>query len=184
MKTSKRFAVLATSAVITALVLAPASAQQSGHKSGKPQAGTMMPGAGMGGQDGMMGKKGMQGPGNMAGRGPMMGQGGMMGGRGMMGRGGMMGGAMMGMMHRNMHRKMMRHMKGMRGFKRAKTFNAQDIARIVNGKLSMRGLTRLKAANVKIKDDKTATADIVSPSGELIAKIRVNRKNGKAAIIE
>ncbi len=70
------------------------------------------------------------------------------------------------------------------GFKRAKALSAEDVRRIVDGRLSMRGFSRLKAANVAVKDDNMATADVVTAKGELILKITVNRHNGMTKIIE
>ncbi|MCF6197845.1 MAG: hypothetical protein L3J67_00350 [Hyphomicrobiaceae bacterium] len=48
----------------------------------------------------------------------------------------------------------------------------------------MMGFTRLKASNVKIKDEKAATADLVTAKGELIAKLSINRNTGMAKIVE
>ncbi len=161
MKTTKPLAAFAVAALLATVPLVPANAQQAGHHPGA--AGKAMPG-------GMAGMKG--GAGMMMGKMGMMGKGGMMGKMGMMGKGGMMG---------MMHKKMMGHHMGIT---RTKPLSAEGIGRVVNGRLSMLGLTRLKAANVKIKDDKTATADLVTAKGEMIARLSVDRQSGMSKIIE
>ena len=179
-----------------------ASGPASDHHPGQPQAAEKVPaspqgqGAPMG--PGMMMRQGQMGPGKM-GPGMMMGQG-QMGPGLMMGPGMMMGSGMIGagMMHPGMmmghhrHHGMMgpwmmgRHgmMMGGWGHGRRLSFSAQDVKRIVDGQLALRGLKHLKAGPVKIVDGDTASADVVTKDGSLALRLRVDRNTGYAVIAE
>ena len=155
-----------------------AAAQQSGmqgQQSGKPQ------------MHGMSGMSGMMGQGGMMGMSGMMGQGGMMGMSGMMGRGGMMGQG--GRMHMGGMGRMMKMRKKMMGkmfMTRKKPYSNADIRRIVDGRLATHGFSKLMAGDVTDgpSEANTAVVSVVSPKGELLFKVEVNRKTGMAAIIE
>ncbi|HSR54723.1 MAG TPA: hypothetical protein VLN73_00675, partial [Alphaproteobacteria bacterium] len=127
----------------------------------------------------MMGR-GMMGPG-MMGRGMM--------GPGMMGAGMMHPGMMMG--HHPHHGMMGPWMMGghgmmMGGWPRGRRvhLSADDVKRIVDGRLAWRGLKHLKVGTVKVVDDDTASADIVTKEGSLAVRLRVDRNTGHAAIVE
>jgi hypothetical protein len=120
------------------------------------------------------------------GQGMMMGQPGMAGGQGMgvkmgaMGKGqGMMAGSMMGKMM-----KMSKKMMGRKFFVRAKPYSNEDIKRIVDGRLAMHGFSGLKAGMVKDAGMNMALAEIVSPKGEFLFRVKFNRKSGMAVIVE
>jgi len=106
-------------------------------------------------------------------------KGGMMGG--MMGKKGHQGGMMRQMqkMHKNM---MAKHFVA-----RQKAFSQNDIKRIIDGRLASNGFSRLKVGEVKEdgKDnDNFTVVDVVSGSGEYLFRLRVNRQNGKAMIVD
>ncbi len=64
------------------------------------------------------------------------------------------------------------------------SLSAEDVKRIVDGRLALRGLKHLKAGPVKIVDDDTASADVVTKDGSLAVRLRVNRNTGYAVITE
>ncbi len=165
-----------------ALLVAPmAMAQPTGQAGGMPmKAGQMQKMQGQMGKGGagMAGKGGMGMMGGQAGAGGM-GMMGMRGGMGMKGGMGGMRGMMMGGMMKRMRAMMMAGM-----LKRAKPLSAKDVRRIIDGHLSMMGLSKLSARNVKIVDDKTSTADVVAPKGEVIMHLKVNRRMGRMMIVE
>ena len=92
------------------------------------------------------------------------------------------GGGMMGMMGRmaNMRKMMMAR----DGLVRQHELSLEDIRRVVDGRLSLLGLSALKAANVKPADPSAATADVVTRRGETVFKARVNRKTGAISIVQ
>jgi len=137
---------------------------------------------------GGMGYMGM-GPGGMGYMGMGPGRMGHMGmGPGMMGGGMMYPGMMMG---HHPHHEMMGHGMGHHGLMmggwvhgRGLSLSADDVKRVVDGRLALRGLKHLKAGPVKIVDDATATADIVTKDGSLAVRLRVDRNTGFAVITE
>ena len=162
MRITKRNTVAAL-AVVVMLATPAALAQSGGQSGGMPmKSGQMQQ---MGGQM-AHGSAGMAGKGGM---GRMGMQGGMGGMRGMMG----------GMMMKRMRAMMMAGM-----LKRAKPLSAEDVRRIIDGHLSMMGFSKLSARNVKIVNDQFATADVVAPKGEVILRLKVNRKMGRMMIVE
>ena len=161
---------VAALAVVVMLATPAALAQSGGQGGGMPmKSGQMQQ---MGGQMGASGMAGMAGKGGM-------GQMGMRGGMGMQGGMGGMRGMMGGMMMKRMRAMMMAGM-----LKRAKPLSAEDVRRIIDGHLSMMGFSKLSARNVKIVNDQFATADVVAPKGEVILRLKVNRKMGRMMIVE
>ncbi len=117
-----------------------------------------------------------------------MGKGGKMAANARMDQGGMgmMKGPMPGMRGRMMDG-MMKRMRAMMMagmMKRAHPLSAEDVRRIIDGHLSMMGLSKLSARNVKVVDEKTATADVVAPKGEVIMRLEVNRAMGRMKIVD
>jgi hypothetical protein len=143
--------------------------------------GTQAQGSPMG--PGMMGPGMMMGPGQM-GPGMMMRQGQMspgmmMGGRGMMGPGMMMG--------HHAHHGMTGHhgmMMGLWSRGRGIYLSANDIRRIVDGQLAWRGLKRLKVGAVKVVNNDTVAADIVTREGSLAVRLHVDRRTGRAVMAD
>ncbi len=133
---------------------------------------TMTPGSTMKGQG-----KAQQGMGQG------MGQGHGGAGSGSMMKAQKMGGMkMMGQMMR-MRKKMM----GKMFMVRKKPYSNADIKRMIDGRLAKHGFSKLLVGDVKNgaeKMPKTAIVSVVSPKGELLFKVEVNRKNAMAAIIE
>ncbi|MDH3580628.1 MAG: hypothetical protein OEM91_08385 [Hyphomicrobiales bacterium] len=107
---------------------------------------------------GMMGQK--------KGQGRMMGQ-------GQMGQGGMMG-------------RMMQHdMKGhAAGFKREKALSTDEVRRVIDGRLAVSGLSRLKAGTAKDVGETATEVDVVTEKGDMVFRLKVDRKTGRAVIIE
>ncbi len=149
-----------------------ASAQQSetmGQDNGMKQSGEMnKQGNGAGMNKGM--KKGMK-KGMGQGMGHGMGHG--------MGKGSMM--KMQGMM------KMRKKMMGKMFMVRKKPYSNADIKRMVDGRLAKHGFSNLMAGDVADGTEGkpgTAIVNVVSPKGEFLFKVEVNRKNGMAGIVE
>ena len=102
------------------------------------------------------------------GRGMHMGSG--MMGPGMMGRG-MMGSGMMGMM-------------GQRGHMRDRNLSADDVKRVLDGRLAWQGLKRLKVGKTKVVDDDTVAAEIITKENSLVVRLKVDRHTGHAVIAD
>ncbi len=155
--------IIATTAIISIAVISPLSATAQAQ-----QNSTMTPGSTMKAQN-----KSQQG----------MGQGhGGAGGSGMMKPKKMGGMKMMGQMM-----KMRKKMMGKMFMVRKKPHSNTDIKRMIDGRLAKHGFSKLLAGDVSNGADtmpKTAIVSVVSPKGELLFKVEVNRKNGMAAIIE
>ncbi len=193
---NKSLTKLASIAIVIGAFSLPAAAQQmmqpgTGMGQQNQSPGTMMaPGQGnQGMRPGMMMGQGNQGmrPGMMMGQGNQGMGPGMMMGRGMMGGmgPGMMGGMGPGMM--GMGPGMMgmgRGMMGGMGFSRETPFTPQEITRIIDGRLVMRGLSRLKAANAKKGEGNIVTADVVTAKGELVMRLKVDSTTGRATIVK
>jgi len=117
-----------------------------------------------------------------------MSQDGSMQGRGMQGgkmRAGRHGGGMMKNMR--MMKKMQKKMMGKMFMVRKKAYTNADIKRMVDGRLAAHGFSRLIAGDVKDGSSETARSavvSVVSPKGEFLFKVEVNRKTGMAAIVE
>ena len=168
-------------------MMGPGMMQQPGMMGpGQMGYGMMGPGMMMGGR-GMVGSgmmtPGMMGPGMMMGGSGMMNPGMMnpgmmMGGRGMMGPGMMGRGMMMG--HHGHHGPMM----GLWGHGRRIYLSADDIKRIVDGQLAWQGLKRLKVGAVKVVNNDTVAADIVTKEGSLAVRFHVDRHSGRAVIAD
>ncbi len=127
------------------------------------------------GQNGQAGMKNMQGSGMSAGMGP----GAMMNKHGKGGKG------QMKMMGRMM--KMRKMMMGKMFMVRKKPYSNADIKRLIDGRLAKHGFSSLMAGDVVDGSDQmpgSAIVNVVSPKGEMLFKVEVNRKNGMAAIIE
>ncbi len=145
-----------------------ANAQQSetmGHDNSMKQSGSMNK---QGKSAGM--KKGM-GQGMGMGMGQGMGQG--------MAKSSMM--KMQGMM------KMRKKMMGKMFMTRKKPYSNADIKRMVDGRLAKHGFSNLMAGDVANGAEGkpgTAIVNVVSPKGEFLFKVEVNRKNGMAGIVE
>lgn len=155
--------VIAAATILSIAVFSPLSATAHAQ-----QAGTMAGNA----QQGMMKK---QGHGNAG----MMKKSGM----GKMGGMNMMGG--MKMMGRMM--KMRKKMMGKMFMVRKKAYSNADIKRMIDGRLARHGFSKLLAGDVTNGSEEmpnTAVVSVVSPKGELLFKVEVNRKNGMAAIVE
>ena len=146
---------LATVALVSTAILTPTMAAQNAP--GQMSPGMAGPGAGM-----MAGGKGM---------GMKMGA---------MGKG---QGMMMGAMMKNMM-KMRKKMMGRKFFVRARPYSNEDIKRIVGGRLAMHGFSNLRAGAVKDAGANAALADVVSPKGEFLFRVKINRKTGMASIVE
>ncbi len=149
--------------------MTPGSGPSSGMMSNMPQAGNMGPGVG---RPNMMGQQGSFDP-------RMMGPG-MMGlgiiGPGMMGPG-MMGADMFSMMHGAMPG------SGMMA-NRARPFTEQELRRIVDGRLALRGLSRLKVGAIEAIDDTAYTVDIVTLDDSLAVRLTVDKQSGQITNIE
>ncbi len=144
------------------------------HKTG--QAGKA--GKGMSGTPG--GMSGMAGQGGKKHQGGQGGMGGGMGGK-MMGQGGQ--GGMMGMMGRMA--KMRKMMMGKMFVVRENPYSNADIKRLIDGRLAKNGFSNLLAGDVKDgAKPMAALVDVVSPKGEFLFRVRVNRKNGMAKIVK
>lgn len=155
---------------MAALLATPTAHAQAGGKDMTMQQGQM------GQMQQMQQMRGQMGKGGEMITNARMGQGGM----GMM-KGPMSGmrGRMMGGMMKRMRAMMMAGM-----MKRAHPLSAEDVRRIIDGHLSMMGLSKLSARNVKVVDEKTATADVVAPKGEVIMRLEVNRAMGRMKIVD
>ncbi len=105
---------------------------------------------------------GMMGPG--MGHGPaMMGHGPGMGhGHGMMGRGGKSGCGP----------------DAMGGSSVDKELSAEDVTKILEGRLAWRGNDRLKVGKVEEKDEKTIIAEIVTVDDSLVKRLEFDRRTG------
>lgn len=173
--------IIAAAAVMVIAVATPqgsiAFAQDAGAKkqeSSMPKAGNM--------QGGNMSQGGNMQQGGMAGQGGKKHKGGKGGmGGGMMGKGGQAG--MMGMMSRMA--KMRKKMMGKMFVVRSKPYSNADIKRMIDGRLAKNGFSNLLAGDVKDgAKEQAALVNVVSPKGEFLFKLRVNRKNGMAKIVE
>ena len=170
LKVMTKNTLIAAVTVLSIAVIAPLSATAHAQQSGATgQTGGMN-------QSEMMKKPG-------AGMGAGMGKGGMaksgMGPAGMMNKHG--NGGMARMM------KMRKKMMGKMFMVRKKAYSNADIKRMIDGRLAKHGFSKLIAGDVVNGSDempKTAIVSVVSPKGELLFKVEVNRKNGMAAIIE
>ncbi len=162
MKSKTLLPAITAAAFISAATLAPASASQSstdhGHGQGPAQA---MKGSGSGA---------------MMGAGKPMGMGSNMGA---MGKNMMKSPMMQGPMMKNMRKKMMSRMF----FAREKPYSNDDVKRIIGGRLAMHGFSGLRAGTIR-DDGDNALSDIVSPKGELLFRVKFNRKTGMATIVE
>ncbi len=200
---------VATATILTVAIAAPqgsiAFAQSTDtqtEQGKKTETDGMMKKESMAGQDDMMKKDGMKKKDGMSkkmgkdGGKAMMGKSGTMGkggkghkkGKYMMGRDHKGGKAMMGKRHpggMGMKGKMRKKMMGKKFMVRAKSYTNADIKRIVDGRLARHGFSNLLAGGVQDGTKEiTAVVDVVSPKGEFLFKVRVNRKTGMAAIIE
>ncbi len=167
--------------VLAATLLATTAPAQPAQQGGMPM---------MEGRQGMMG----QGQGMMGGQGaasPMRpgaapharrgaGPTGQMGQMGHMNQG---GGMMMGGMMRNMMTRMMGNARH-GDFTRARPLTAEEAARIIDGRLALKGLSRLRAKDARVKDDKAVEAKIITTGGEFVMRVRVDRMSGRISIIE
>ena len=93
--------------------------------------------------------------------------------------------SMMGNMH--MMKKMRKRMMGKMFMVRKKAYTNTDIKRMVDGRLATHGFSRLIAGDVvdgSNEPSRSAIVSVVSPKGEFLFKVEVNRKTGMAAIIE
>jgi hypothetical protein len=178
----------AVTMIITGVALAQAPGSQPGtgadHHPTDPKAsekpgatGAQAQGSPMG--PGMMQQPGMMGPGMMRGGRGMMGPG-MMQQPGMMGPGMMRGGRSMMMGHHGHHGPMM----GAWGQGRRIYLSTDDVKRIVDGQLAWRGLKRLKVGAVKVVNNDTVAADIVTKDGSLAVRLHVDRHTGRAVIAD
>ena len=107
-------------------------------------------------------------------------------GSGMMGSG-MMGPGMMGpgMMGSNMMPMMPGAMFGNRMIaSRARPFTGQEVRRIVDGRLAVHGLSRLKVGTVEAADDTTFTVDIVTLDDSLAVRLTVEKQSGRVMSVE
>lgn len=95
---------------------------------------------------------------------------------------GMMGMMMEHMMDRGMMRGGM--MGPGAGFHRDKPLSNADITRVIDGRLALAGLSRLKAGTVKDAGEDAAEVEVVTQKGELVAKLKVDRKTGRAAVVD
>ncbi len=115
----------------------------------------------------------MHGSGQSGMMGNMMG--GMMGGgqSGMMGNmmGGMMGGGQSGMMGNMMG-------SATNPCAAEKDLSAEDVKKIIEGRLAWDGNKRLKVGEVKKKGDDAYTVDIVTIDDSLVERLEVDRKTG------
>ncbi|MCF6320995.1 MAG: hypothetical protein L3J32_04420 [Rhizobiaceae bacterium] len=90
---------------------------------------------------------------------------------------------MMGMMKQM--QKMRKNMMSMNFVVREKPYSNDDIKRLIDGRLAKNGFSRLMAGDVADgKKEGAALVDVVSAKGEFLFKVRVNRKTGKAVIID
>lgn len=148
---------------LSALLAVAGVIDASAHPTGTPGTGmtgnmggsAQMPGPGMMNQDNMP-MSGQQGM-------PMMGQSGMPMMRGMMMDGGYMHG---------------------RSMRRDRPFSSDEIKRIIDGKLALRGFTRLKVGGVEENDENTFVVDILTLDDSLAAKLTINRQSGHISGVE
>lgn len=70
------------------------------------------------------------------------------------------------------------------GFGREKALSNDEVRRVVDGRLALMGLSRLKAGTAKDAGEKAAQVDVVSEKGDMVFRLKVDRKSGRAAIIE
>ena len=103
----------------------------------------------------------------------------MSGGMGNMGKNMMKSPMMKGSMMHKMRKKMMSRMF----FAREKPYSNDDVKRIIGGRLAMHGFSGLRAGAIR-DDGDNALGDIVSPKGELLFRVKFNRKTGMATIVE
>ncbi len=148
-------------AFLSTATLTPALATQSGMEHGQnmKSQGQAMKGAGSG---------------TMMGGGKAMGM-----NMGAMGKNMMKSPMMKGSMMKSMRKKMMSRMF----FAREKPYSNDDVKRIIGGRLAMHGFSGLRAGAIK-DDGDNALSDIVSPKGELLFRVKFNRKTGMATIVE
>ena len=74
------------------------------------------------------------------------------------------------------------HARGV--FKREKAFSLDDVRRIVDGRLAWYGLSRLKSGELKEVGGNDVHVDVVTPKGEMVFRLRVNRRTGHTALID
>ncbi len=144
--------------------MTPGSGPNAGMMNNMPQSGNMGPG--MGGST-LGGSDMMEGHGNFDPR--LMGP-------GMMGSG-MMGSNMMSMMHGSMSG------HGMMA-SRTRPFTGQEIRRIVDGRLAVHGLSRLKVGTVEAADDTTYAVDIVTLDDSLAVRLTIEKQSGRVMNVE
>lgn len=109
-------------------------------------------------------------------------------GRGMMDQGkgrGPMKQGQMGQGHMMGHMMGQGHMMGFKsGFRREKPLSNDEARRVVDGRLALGGLSRLKAGSAKDADKDAVEIDVVTEKGDLVYRLKVNRTTGRAVIIE
>ncbi|MCB1744730.1 MAG: hypothetical protein KDK91_30470, partial [Gammaproteobacteria bacterium] len=100
-------------------------------------------------------------------------------GPGMMGQG-MIGPGMMdpGMMGHGMMHGGVGHWRGDR------SFSADEIRRVIDGQIALRGLQRLKVGAVEAADDSTYTVDIVTSDDSLALRLTVDKATGRILSME
>jgi hypothetical protein len=84
---------------------------------------------------------------------------------------------------------MMQGYPGMRmmghGFWRGdKPFSADELRRVIDGKLAMRGFTRLKVGKVQKAGEDSFTADIVTKDNSLAARLTLDARTGRVIGVE
>jgi hypothetical protein len=105
-------------------------------------------------------------------------------GRGMPMSPGMMGPGMMGMMGRGMMGPGMMGMMGHRGQMRDRNLSADEVKRVLDGRLAWQGLKRLKVGKTKVVDDDTVAAEIVTKEDSLVVRLNVDRHTGHTVIAD
>ena len=67
---------------------------------------------------------------------------------------------------------------------RARPFTGQEVRRIVDGRLAVHGLSRLKVGTVEAADDTTFTVDIVTLDDSLAVRLTVEKQSGRVMSVE
>jgi len=173
MKTSL---IVATVTLLTVAVATPQFSPALAQETTPPeQTEGMMKNKAMTGQEGMMKKDKKS---SQAGKMGMKNQKKYKPKHGMQGMSGMMG--MMQQMQ-----KMRKNMMSMNFVVREKPYSNADIKRLIDGRLAKNGFSRLMAGDAADgKKEGVGLVDVVSAKGEFLFKVRVNRKTGKAVIID
>ncbi len=70
------------------------------------------------------------------------------------------------------------------GFRREKPLSNDDVRRAVDGKLALSGLSRLKAGTVKDDGENAVNVEVVTPKGEMIFRVKIDRATGRTVIVE